>query len=588
MESKKYVGKCYLYTRVSTAMQVEGYSLDAQLNRLYKEAEYRDLEVVEVFSDEGKSGKSVSGRPEFQRMLNSISEMNKNETIINYVIVSKLSRFGRNAKDVLTSLSKMQTFDCNLISSDEGIDSSKDAGKLIITILSAVAEIERENIRFQTMEGRNQKAREGKWNGGRAPFGYRLEGEKNDKYLVIDEDEAEVVKIIYDKYVHTEMGAIGIAKYLNEHGYRKKVEMSGDRDGKGSVPLTKDNFDAHFVKLVLDNPICTGYISYNRRVNKKIKGTENEYHRVNNSGYDIYKGMHEAIIDLELWAAAQDKREKTGCRKERTFDKEHEFILSGIIRCPECGKKMYGKKGRKPYVRKDGTTSPQGYYYFCKNAISPGGTECTYKKTISQKRIDQEIVQIISEVTEATVFDDVLGEVIDRNTNEEHIKKDIQKLKKEHEKQETLLNRLIERQDALDPFNKETFDRKYDELERRKDKIYEELAGIEERKMEAEKKLNVVYSEKLMMITAKDIMKSLKESFESGDDKLKKQLALETFEYIDIYPQMSEGRYVKKVRFKYPVVYNGAEVREISDGANLCTKETPDETVCLLSRKAPV
>ena len=54
MESKKYVGKCYLYTRVSTAMQVEGYSLDAQLNRLYKEAEYRDLEVVEVFSDEGK------------------------------------------------------------------------------------------------------------------------------------------------------------------------------------------------------------------------------------------------------------------------------------------------------------------------------------------------------------------------------------------------------------------------------------------------------------------------------------------------------------------------------------------------------
>ncbi len=49
---------------------------------------------------------------------------------------------------------------------EDGIDSSKDAGKLMISVLSAVAEIERENIRVQTMEGRIQKAREGKWNGG--------------------------------------------------------------------------------------------------------------------------------------------------------------------------------------------------------------------------------------------------------------------------------------------------------------------------------------------------------------------------------------------------------------------------------------
>ena len=60
----------------------------------------------------------------------------------------------------------MQDFGVNLICVGDGIDSSKDAGKLMISVLSAVAEIERGNILVQTMEGRKQKAREGKWNGG--------------------------------------------------------------------------------------------------------------------------------------------------------------------------------------------------------------------------------------------------------------------------------------------------------------------------------------------------------------------------------------------------------------------------------------
>lgn len=74
-----------------------------------------------------------------------------------------------------------------------GIDSSKDAGKLMISVLSAVAEIERDNILVQTMEGRKQKTREGKWNGGFAPYGYKLV----DGSLFIAEDEVEVIKIIF-------------------------------------------------------------------------------------------------------------------------------------------------------------------------------------------------------------------------------------------------------------------------------------------------------------------------------------------------------------------------------------------------------
>ena len=116
--------------------------------------------------------------------------------------------------DVLSSLQLMQDYGVNLICVEDGIDSSKEAGKLLISIIAAVAEMERENIRVQTMAGREQKAREGKWNGGFAPYGYKLENGE----LVIAEDEVEIIQIIFDRYIHTNDGINGVANYLNNHG----------------------------------------------------------------------------------------------------------------------------------------------------------------------------------------------------------------------------------------------------------------------------------------------------------------------------------------------------------------------------------
>ena len=71
--------KCYIYTRVSTSMQVDGYSLDAQKDKLHKYADYQDMIIAGEYSDEGKSGKSVEGRPQFQQMLQDIEEENELE-----------------------------------------------------------------------------------------------------------------------------------------------------------------------------------------------------------------------------------------------------------------------------------------------------------------------------------------------------------------------------------------------------------------------------------------------------------------------------------------------------------------------------
>ena len=127
------------------------------------------MEIVGEYSDEGHSGKNIKGRQEFMRMLNDIED---GKDGVDFVLVFKLSRFGRNVADVLSSLQLMQDYGVNLICVEDGIDSSKEAGKLLISIIAAVAEMERENIRVQTMAGREQKAREGRWNGGFAPYGY--------------------------------------------------------------------------------------------------------------------------------------------------------------------------------------------------------------------------------------------------------------------------------------------------------------------------------------------------------------------------------------------------------------------------------
>lgn len=156
--------------------------------------------------------------------------------------------------------------------------------KTELSIIAAVAEMGRENIRVQTMAGREQKAREGKWNGGFAPYGYKLENGE----LVIAEDEVEIIQMIFERYIHTNDGINGVANYLNNHGYTKKLCQNGTFPG----------FSSSFIKKIIDNPVYMGKIAYGRRRTEKKTGTRNETHVVEQSEFPVYEGIHEANLDV--------------------------------------------------------------------------------------------------------------------------------------------------------------------------------------------------------------------------------------------------------------------------------------------------
>ena len=126
--------RCYLYTRVSTEMQVDGFSLEAQKERLHREADYKGMKVVGEYSDEGKSGKNIKGRPAFRQMLDDIQS---GKDSVDYVLVFKLSRFGRNTADILNSLQFMEDYGVHLLCVEDGIDSAGAAGKLMVSVLAA-------------------------------------------------------------------------------------------------------------------------------------------------------------------------------------------------------------------------------------------------------------------------------------------------------------------------------------------------------------------------------------------------------------------------------------------------------------------
>lgn len=289
MKSKKAA----IYIRVSTeAQREEGYSIDAQKEMLTAYCISRDIKNYDYYIDGGFTGSNID-RPELQRLIGDI----KNE-LIDVVLVYKLDRLSRSQKDTLYLIEDI--FNPNgvdFVSLNESIDTATPIGRLLIGILSAFAQLERENIRERTQMGMKERVKAGLWmGGGRVPYGYDYDPAQG---ILVPNEDAEKVRQVYELY-------------LDGYSCGKIAEMLGLKYDRLAVQILMRKSNA-------------GIIVYN--------GEE-------------YIGKHEPIIDMETYQKAMEYM--TERATNRATDGNHLFV--GLITCGKCGAKMrYQKWGKTEY-----------------------------------------------------------------------------------------------------------------------------------------------------------------------------------------------------------------------------------------------
>ena len=554
----RYGKRCVLYPRVSTEMQVDGYSLEGQKNMLTRFADREEMIVVDTYEDAGKSGKSIEGRPAFQKMLRDIED----GLDIDYILVYKLSRFGRNAADILNSLELVQSYGVNLICIEEGIDSSQTSGKLLISVLSAVAEIERENIIEQTMNGRREKARQGGWNGGFAPYGYTLE----DNKLMIEETEAVAIRKIFELYTSSEIGLGGIANQLNLQGIRKIPRQNG----------TLEDWTGHFIKLILDNPVYCGKIAYGRRTKEKVKGTKNDYQMKRNDDYILTEGQHKGIVSEEVWEKAHAKRLRTGVKQPSKIGRDRVHLLSGLLKCPVCGSPMYTNK--HAWTNKDGTYK-EIYYYVCSRNRMVRGKHCEYKAMLKKTDIEPMVIEAIREIVRNEEYAQAIKKRIGVQIDTKAVDKELEGYQaklKEVDLNKTRLEREI---DSL-PADAKYRERKLHDMTLRLDSLYDVIVELEEKIEDARLRRDAIKQQAITLENIYKIMVNFDCVYNIINDEEKRNVVTALIKEIEIYRNDESEYPLKRIGLNFPVFKDGGEVTEL-----LWDKGNTVESVRVLQRE---
>ena len=367
------------------------------------------------------------------------------------------------------------------------------------------------------------------------------------------------------------------------------TEFEGREDEVHVLPLSfseyfcfkqgdkSEAYDDYFLKKIIDNPVYMGKIAYGRRRTEKKTGTRNEMHVVEQSEFPVYEGIHEAIISEEDWNLAQEKRSKNNYRREKIHDPEHAHILSGILKCPCCGKGMYGNIAKAG--RKDKKTR---YYYYCKNTVNATGHKCTFRCNMEQSQIDDVLAKLITAMTRKGKFKDAIQDRIGATVDTSDLEKQLSVLNANLHQAETIKTRLEQQIDNLDVTDIH-YDKKISDLQRRLDIQYDKIDEVEEAIADLKSQ---VYELKKNQIDADSIygfLNAFNELYAECTDAEKKQFMQAFIERIDIFPERREdGNWIRNIRFQFPVpiLRDGKEVVRV-DGISLDKEKSDEHTVTL-------
>lgn len=303
------------YLRVSTDRQAElGYGLDIQEKEIVRYAQLSGLTNLVLFIDDGYTGTKMTDRPALAAIMENIKRYNNGESNlrIESFIVARIDRLGRtllgtlqfiqdyivSKKDSKGSTINNNRDDINFISVAENycrIERNNPQGKFLLMLFASLAEFDRDQIVKKLKDGMISRVEAGKWpGGGNIPYGYKYN--KVTGVLEVVPEQAEKIREIFRLYIVEKMSPQKIATRLGFKG--EKIVMN-----------------------ILRRKSLTGCIEY--------KGKE-------------YQGLHEPIIDLDLWEDAQDEIASRSVHRT-----DSDYLLSGLLQCGECGARMRYQKWNK-------------------------------------------------------------------------------------------------------------------------------------------------------------------------------------------------------------------------------------------------
>jgi DNA invertase Pin-like site-specific DNA recombinase len=320
-EDKK-VNRVAIYTRVSTNYQIDKDSLPFQRSELINYSKYvLGIDDYEIFEDAGYSAKNTE-RPKYQEMM---ARIRKKE--FTHLLVWKIDRISRNLRDFTEMYDELKECGTTFISKNEQFDTSSAMGEAMLKIILVFAELERKLTGERVYSIMLSRAEKGLWNGATVPLGYKWSSEK--KFPVIDEEEAEVVKYIYNLY-EKNASTSKTAFQLNSEKVKTK------RGGKWTAKTVND---------VLRNPFYIGTYRYN------VKSSPNRRWK-DEKEWVVVENNHPGIIDPEQFERV-NKMLTDNYRGNGKFQRENTntHIFSKLLYCGKCGLNFNAGLDRE---RKDG------------------------------------------------------------------------------------------------------------------------------------------------------------------------------------------------------------------------------------------
>ena len=418
------------YARVSTDQEEQLTSYEAQVDYYTNYIKSRDdWEFVDVYTDEGISGTSTKHREGFNKMVKSALAGD-----IDLIITKSVSRFARNTVDSLTTIRKLKDIGCECYFEKENIWTFDGKGELLLTIMSSLAQEESRSISENVKWGHRKRFADGKVT---VPFNHFLGYKRGeDGNLVIDEEQAVIVKRIYREYLSGST-AVAIAKGLTNDG----IETPGH----------KQKWHASTVRSILTNEKYKGEALLQKYYTPDFLTKKQ---KVNNGEIQQYyvENNHPAIIEPEIFEMVRIEKDRRLMLNGKYSGTD---ILTSRIKCGECG----GSYGAKVW---HSSSKYKKVIYQC-NRKYAGKEKCT-TPAIRADDVEERFVNVVNSLFENK--EEIISNlemVLDKIDSKMELTKEKDKLEKSLTEQVEKIQELIEVNSRVAQ-NQNKYKKEYDAL----------------------------------------------------------------------------------------------------------------------------